>query len=105
MLGRLRAEYPFLAQRDALRLIRTYGTDAFLILGGATSAAGLGRDFGAGLSESEVRWLVAHEFARSATDVIWRRTRLGLRMSAEQTGALEEFMADLRAGVVASIIK
>lgn len=97
LLGRLRAEYPFLAQRDALRLIRTYGTDAFLILGGATSAAGLGRDFGAGLSESEVRWLVAHEFARSAADVVWRRTRLGLRMSAEQTGALEEFMADLRA--------
>ena len=97
LLGRLRAEYPFLAPRDALRLIRTYGTDAFLILGGATSAAGLGRDFGAGLSEAEVRWLVAHEFARSAADVVWRRTRLGLWMSAEQTGALEEFMAGLRA--------
>jgi glycerol-3-phosphate dehydrogenase len=40
-----------------------------------------------------VRWLMAHEFARAADDIVWRRTKLGLRMTKPQITALEEFMA------------
>ena len=63
------------------------------MLQGTRTAADLGRDFGATLSEVEVRWLMRHEFARGASDIVWRRTKLGLRLTPAQIAALEEFMA------------
>ncbi len=84
---------PWLGDRWARRLVRTYGTDAARILGDARSPADLGRDFGATLTEAEVRWLMEHEFARTADDVLWRRTRLGLRMAEAEIAALDRFMA------------
>ena len=89
----LRRDYPFLDPATALRLIRAYGTEARAILGAARTAADLGRDFGAGLSEAEVRWLMREEFARRAADILWRRGKLGLRMTAEQAAALDAWMA------------
>jgi glycerol-3-phosphate dehydrogenase len=62
------------------------------VLGGAQSPADLGRDFGASLSEAEVRYLVEEEWARTAEDVAWRRTKLGLHMSAAQVGALADWI-------------
>jgi glycerol-3-phosphate dehydrogenase len=50
------------------------------------------------LTESEVRWLMTHEFARAAADVVWRRTKLGLRMTAAQIAALQEFMEQTAQG-------
>lgn len=97
LAGRLRGEHPFLTPEWAARLIRAYGTDAWAVLGGAASAEALGRDFGATLSEAEVRWLMRHEFARHAADVVWRRSKLGLRMTAEQIAAAEDFMGSARA--------
>jgi glycerol-3-phosphate dehydrogenase len=94
----LRAAYPFLTGVWALRLVRAYGTEARLVLGDAAAAADLGRDFGATLTEREVCWLMEREYARTAEDVLWRRTKLGLRLSAEEAAALEAFMADRRAG-------
>ena len=88
----LRADYPFLTERWALRLVRAYGTEARDVLGDAATRADLGRDFGATLTEREVRWLTEREFARTADDVLWRRTKLGLRLSAEEAGALDSFM-------------
>ena len=64
-------------------------------LGEATSRAGLGRDFGHGLSEAEVRYLVAREWARSADDILWRRTKLGLRFDAAARDTLAGFVAGL----------
>ena len=64
-------------------------------------AADLGHDFGATLTEREVAWLMRHEYARSAEDVVWRRSKLGLRMSTDQIAALDTWMRahrhDLRA--------
>ncbi len=97
LAGRLRGEHPFLTPEWAARLIRAYGTDAWAVLGGAASAEALGRDFGATLSEAEVRWLMRHEFARHAADVVWRRSKLGLRITAEQIAAVEDFMGSARA--------
>ena len=96
-VGRLTAElrrsYPFLTDYWAARLIRAYGVEAAVMLQGARSAADLGRDFGATLTQAEVRWLMTHEFARAAADVVWRRTKLGLRMTPAQIAQLEDFMA------------
>ena len=94
----LRRAHPFLTPEWAARLVRAYGTDAALILGDATSPEALGRHFGATLTEAEVRWLMAHEYARHAADVVWRRSKLGLRMSAEDVEALEVWMQGQSAG-------
>ncbi len=88
----LKARAPFLDDRWAKRLVRAYGTDAALIVGDAAGADDMGRDFGATLTEAEVRWLMTHEFARRAADVVWRRSKLGLRMSADQIAALDAWM-------------
>jgi glycerol-3-phosphate dehydrogenase len=89
--------YPFLEEKRARRLVRTYGTEAAEILGNARSADDLGRHFGAGLTEAEIRWLMAREYARTAEDVIWRRTKLGLRLEPAQVAEIDAFMAGVRA--------
>ncbi|MEA3029861.1 MAG: glycerol-3-phosphate dehydrogenase [Sphingomonadales bacterium] len=69
------------------RLASAYGTRIDGLLGDADKLAGLGRHFGAGLYEAEVRYLIDVEFARTAEDILWRRTKLGLAMTkAEQAG-------------------
>jgi glycerol-3-phosphate dehydrogenase len=62
----------------------------FKLLDGATRLKDLGEDFGAGLSQREVDYLVAEEWARNADDIVWRRTKLGLKLSAEQRRKLED---------------
>jgi glycerol-3-phosphate dehydrogenase len=94
LMAGLRADFPFLTESWAKRLVRGYGTEARDILKGASSAADLGRDFGATLTGAEVNWLIEHEWARCAADVLWRRTKLGLRIDAEGAAALDAFMQD-----------
>jgi len=88
----LAADYPFLTPAHAARLVRSYGTDARAILGTAHSMQDLGTSHGATLTGAELDWLVEHEFARSAEDVVWRRSKLGLRMSPEEIAALDMAM-------------
>jgi glycerol-3-phosphate dehydrogenase len=88
----LRRTFPFLDPRQATRLVRAYGTHAKTILGSARTAADLGTAFGASLTEAEVRYLMEHEWARTAEDVVWRRTKLGLRMTPGEIGALDAWM-------------
>jgi glycerol-3-phosphate dehydrogenase len=88
----LRADYPFLSEKWAARLVRAYGTEARQVLGPAKTAADLGRDFGATLTEAEVRWQMTREYARGPQDVLWRRTKLGLRLTPAEVAALAEFM-------------
>ena len=88
--------YGFLARTHAARLVRLYGTRAKDVLGAARSAADLGRDFGATLTEAEVDYLMREEWAESAADVLWRRTKLGLRLSAEQAAAVDALMTARR---------
>ncbi|TIT70049.1 MAG: glycerol-3-phosphate dehydrogenase, partial [Mesorhizobium sp.] len=87
-----KSAYPFLDQRLARRLTRLYGTRAQVLLGLAKSIADLGRNFGGDLHEAEVRYLVENEWAVTAEDVLWRRTKRGLHLSREQVSALDEFM-------------
>ncbi len=88
----LKRAYPFLDAALARRLTRLYGTRARVLLGDAAKLEDLGRDFGAGLHEAEIRYLVRHEWAESAEDILWRRTKRGLHMTAAQIASLEEFL-------------
>ena len=90
----LAARYPFLGRETVLRIAGAYGTCASAWLGKATSAADLGRDFGAGLSEAEVDYLRREEWAVTADDILWRRTKLGLHLDGTQLQALREYLGD-----------
>jgi len=96
LTNRLLHDYPFLAQRHAARLTRAYGTNARVVLGRAASVAELGRDFGHTLTEREVRYLMVHEFAQTAEDVVWRRSKLGLWLTKEEVVALDAWMVAQR---------
>jgi glycerol-3-phosphate dehydrogenase len=85
--------YPFLTATHAGRLAHAYGTRAGKLLGNAKSMADLGQSFGATLTESEVRYLMTVEWACTAEDVVWRRSKLGLRLTAGEIAALDEWMA------------
>ncbi len=89
---KLKASYPFLDMHQARRLTRLYGTCATAILGLARSHADLGSRFGPDLYEAEVRYLIDREWAVTADDVLWRRTKRGLTCSREEVAALEEYM-------------
>ena len=91
-ISNLVARYSFLPQTLATRLVGLYGTRAGHILGHATTLADLGRHFGAGLYEAEIRYLMAQEWAMTAEDVVWRRSKLGLRLTAQEIAGLDEFM-------------
>ena len=93
LIAALQTDYPFLTPETAQRLIRTYGTDAAKMLGEAKAIKDLGEDFGAGLTATEVRWLCEHEFAVTAEDILWRRTKLGLHLAPEQADHLEGWLA------------
>lgn len=93
-VAKLKIRYPFLAESHACHLIRRYGTRATVLLGGATGLDDLGRNFGGDLYEAEVNYLMAHEWAMTADDVLWRRTKDGLRLTQEQAARLEEYMAE-----------
>lgn len=90
----LQRDYPFLSDFWARRLVRAYGTEGRAILGDAKTAAELGRDFGSTLTEAEVNWLITREYARSAEDILWRRSKLGLRLDKDQVAVLEEWTAN-----------
>ena len=89
----LARDFLFLGDDQALRLTRAYGTLARTILGDARNRGDLGQDFGHGLSEREVVHLIDSEWACTADDVLWRRSKLGLRFSVDEVAALEAWMS------------
>lgn len=97
----IQVEHPYLSPFHARRLVRAYGTLASDVLGDATSLDDLGEDFGASLTEREVRWLITHEFARCADDILWRRSKLGLRLSAEEIQRLDTWVSGNCSAVLA----
>ncbi len=75
------------------RLCRAYGTRITTLIGDAASLAEMGEHFGGGLYACEVAYLREHEFARSAQDVLWRRSKLGLHLPAEAAARVEQWLA------------
>ena len=83
---------PSMATATARRLIRAYGMLAFDIFTRHGEAVDMGEDFGAGLSQLEVHYLTKHEWALTAQDILWRRSKLGLRLSKSQQIYLENWL-------------
>ena len=80
-VSNMRKRYPDLDEALLVRLCHGYGMRITLVLGDGETAPNLGQHFGAGLYELEVNYLINHEWATSAEDILWRRTKLGLHMS------------------------
>ncbi|GGF71100.1 glycerol-3-phosphate dehydrogenase [Azorhizobium oxalatiphilum] len=89
---KLLKDKPFIGRDRALRLARTYGTRAEMIVGTATKVEDLGRDFGAGLTAAELTYLKIEEWARTGRDVLWRRTKLGLKLPKEAEQEIDAFL-------------
>jgi glycerol-3-phosphate dehydrogenase len=89
--------YPFLARTHVNRLVRAYGTRAASLLGNASCGADLGQWVGADLTEAELHYLIGEEWAETAADVLWRRSKLGLRFGPEEVSRLESWMVSNRA--------
>jgi glycerol-3-phosphate dehydrogenase len=89
------ARYPFLPEPTLRRLLRAYGTRIDRLIGDATCDADLGKVYGADLTEAELRYLVSAEWARTAADVVWRRSKLGLRLSPDQIVAIDDAMGPM----------
>jgi glycerol-3-phosphate dehydrogenase len=94
LADRLALEKPFLTPGQAQRLARAYGTLAWDVVGAARSVQDLGEDFGAGLTLAEVDYLRREEWAMSAEDVLWRRSKLGLTLNAEAAERIGRVLRD-----------
>ena len=80
----MQKRYPALNEDLLKRLCHAYGTRITLILGDGKTQPDLGQNFGAGLYEIEAKYLINHEWATSAEDILWRRSKLGLHMTKDQ---------------------
>jgi glycerol-3-phosphate dehydrogenase len=92
LLHGLHACYPHLPPELVDALARRHGTLTSHLLGDTETESDLGVHFGAGLYVREVDYLIEHEWARCAQDVLWRRSKTGLHVSEEGGRALEHYM-------------
>src|SRR5262249_28447968 len=98
LVAKTRRSRPFLSEEHALRLVRVYGTRVERVLGPARHLEDLGPCIGADLTAAEVRYLMEREWAQTEDDVLWRRTKLGLRFSSEERRRLANVMAGMVGG-------
>ncbi len=87
------AQYPRLGEPVLRRMTRAYGTLVPEIIGNRQELPEFGILFGSSLTQLEVDYLMDREWARTADDVLWRRSKLGLRFTAEEKAALSDYMA------------
>ncbi len=90
----LLTEFPHLDQKMISRLARSYGTLTRSVLHGVEKPEELGQHFGAGLFQKEVEYLVKNEWAVTSEDILWRRTKLGLRFSAAEVDNLDKWLTN-----------
>lgn len=90
--SRLKRDFPWATDELCLALAQRHGADAYLVLGAAAATADLGEHFGASLYAREIDYLIAHEWAKTAEDVLWRRTKTGLHLSPLQIEAVERYI-------------
>ncbi|MDO6440639.1 glycerol-3-phosphate dehydrogenase [Marinobacter sp. 2_MG-2023] len=94
LLAELKIEFPWLPTELTQRYVRTYGTECRNLLAGAVSIEDMGTLFAGNLFQKEVDYLIAQEWAWTAEDILWRRTKQGLYASEAQTLALEAYLSD-----------
>lgn len=87
-------DYAFIELSWSHQLIRRYGTQCWTLLANARTIDDLGYHFGASLYEREVDYLVKSEWATTADDILWRRTKLGLQLNAAEQDSLQKWLND-----------
>jgi glycerol-3-phosphate dehydrogenase len=90
-----KTRYAFLPEKMCYRLTRAYGSRIEYIVGTATTLVALGRCFGADLYEAEVNYLCRYEFALCSEDILWRRSKIGLQFTPEETMHLTKYLEAL----------
>jgi glycerol-3-phosphate dehydrogenase len=88
----LKRRYPWLPAALAQRFAHAYGTRTERVLGDAKNLADLGADIGGGLHEAEINYLTFYEWALTAEDVLWRRSKLGLHVSPDTATRLTDWL-------------
>tara|TARA_Y100001970_G_scaffold71790_1_gene91125 strand:- start:5854 stop:7368 length:1515 start_codon:yes stop_codon:yes gene_type:complete len=91
----LKLKYTFLDDKWSNRLVRSYGTEAFDILADSESILDLGINFGWNLTEKEVIWLIENEWAESSDDILWRRSKIGLRLNKKEVQKLDSYLNNI----------
>jgi glycerol-3-phosphate dehydrogenase len=97
LVGETIGRWPFLSEPHAQRLVRAYGRRVERILRRAHGMDDLGERFTDDLTGAEVRYLVENEWAETAEDVLYRRSKLGLKATEAERAALDAFIASLKA--------
>ncbi|WP_394653180.1 glycerol-3-phosphate dehydrogenase [uncultured Sphingomonas sp.] len=93
-LASVRARFPFLGDQRSARMAHAYGTRLWEMLDGVRAIADLGREFGAGLTAVELGWMRTREWARTAADVLERRSKLRLTADAQTRDAVEAYFRE-----------
>ncbi len=93
-LASARARFPFLGDQRSARMAHAYGTRLWEMLDGVRAIADLGPEFGAGLTAVELGWMRTHEWARTAADVLERRSKLRLTADAQTLAAVEAYFRE-----------
>jgi glycerol-3-phosphate dehydrogenase len=89
----LMARYSWLSRQTVSRWVASYGSLAYQLLADCADISALGMEFGHGLTQREVDYLIEREWARSADDILWRRTKLGLLFDETEKNGLEHYLA------------
>lgn len=87
------ARYPWMESSLLFDYVRNYGTRVQLLLDGCTATVDLGQSFGENLYQAEVDYLINHEWAQTAADILWRRSKKGLSLSNDEVKSLESYLA------------
>ena len=90
----LAQSYPWLTEQQRARYARSYGTLCQVFLRGMSCAADMGEHFGAGLTEREIRYLREREWVNDAEALLWRRSKLGLHLTAVQRERVQAYMSN-----------
>ena len=92
-LTSVQREFPTIDDTRLRRMAKAYGTEIYSILGNANEPADEGIDFGCGLYQAEVDFLIAHEWAKTADDILMRRSKLGYQFNDQQRRTLSDYLA------------
>ena len=87
-------QYSWIPAKLLDRWVHSYGSLSFDIISGASCVEDLGLEFGHGLYQCEVDYLIAKEWASTQEDILWRRTKLGLKFDVNQVASLSDYLTD-----------
>jgi glycerol-3-phosphate dehydrogenase len=88
----LQQMYAWLPPSTVARYARAYGTRVEMLLAGRDRIADMGEEIAPGLYAAEVEYLMRHEWASSAADILWRRTKLGLHLPPDTKSKLDDWV-------------